>query len=96
MVSGSIGADSPIFPVDTAARLHPGALANARYFFQNESNGADFIRTPLRQAPGHLHDKSAAVYLTPEIDRNDNLVGDLTPTGAMITPPAAGGMRATT
>lgn len=89
VVSGSIAAGSPIFPVAAAARLYPEALANALYFFQNERDGANFIRTPLRRAPGHLHDENAAVYLTPEIDRNDNLVGDLTPTGATIN--ASGG-----
>ena len=65
VVSGSIAADSPIFPVAAAARLYPEALANALYFFQNERGGANFIRTPLRRAPGHLHDEQAAVYLTP-------------------------------
>ncbi len=89
VVNGSIAASSPIFPVDAAARLYREALANARYFFQNQRDGADFIPTPLRQASAHLHDENAAVYLTPEIDRNDQLVGDLTPTGATID--ASGG-----
>ena len=88
-VSGSVGATSVPFPVDSPSHLYGPALANTLYFFQNERDGADFIPTPLRTAASHLNDATAAVYLTPVIDRNDNLVGDLTPTGA--TTDAAGG-----
>ena len=88
-VSGSVGATSVPFPVDSPSHLYGPALANTLYFFQNERDGADFIPTPLRTAASHLNDATAAVYLTPVIDRNDNLVGDLAPTGA--TTDAAGG-----
>jgi endoglucanase len=88
-VTGPIGAVSPSFPVDSALALYSAPLANALYFYQNERDGADFIPTPLRTAPAHLNDEVAAVYFTPEIDRNDNLVGDLHPTGAIVD--ASGG-----
>ncbi len=88
-VVGLIGATSVAFPVDSASHLYSPALANALYFYQNERDGADFIPTPLRTAPSHLNDEAASVYLTPVIDRNGNLVGDLEPTGA--TTNAAGG-----
>ncbi|MBA3963067.1 MAG: glycoside hydrolase family 9 protein [Chthoniobacterales bacterium] len=88
-VTGPIAATSPVFPVTAAHKLYGTALSNALYFFQNERDGADFIPTPLRTAPGHLNDESAAAYLTPVIDRNDILVGDLEPTGATLN--ASGG-----
>ncbi len=88
-VNGVITAASPAFSVSAARNLYGNALSNALYFFQNERDGADFIPTPLRTAPGHLNDDSAAVYLTPVIDRNDILVGDLEPTGATLN--ASGG-----
>lgn len=88
-MTGPIGATSPVFAVDATPKLYTAALGNALYFYQNERDGADYIPTPLRSAPAHLNDETAAVYLTPVIDRNDNLVGDLQPTGA--TTNAAGG-----
>ena len=88
-VAGAINATSVAFQVDSASRLYSPALANALYFYQNERDGADFIPTPLRTAPSHLNDEVAAVYLTPVIDRNDVLVGDLEPTGAVTN--ASGG-----
>jgi endoglucanase len=88
-VTGPIAATSPPFPVDKVEKLYSSALANALYFYQNERDGADFIPTPLRRAPGHLNDEHAAVYLTPLFDRNDNIVGDLESTGAMAN--VAGG-----
>ncbi len=88
-MTGPIGATSPVFAVDATPKLYTAALGNALYFYQNERDGADYIPTPLRSAPAHLNDETAAVYLTPVIDRNDDLVGDLQPTGA--TTNAAGG-----
>jgi len=88
-VTDPIAAISPAFPVDKAEKLYTTALANALYFYQNQRDGADFIPTPLRTAPGHLNDEHAAVYLTPVFDRNDNIVGDLQPTGDVIN--VAGG-----
>jgi endoglucanase len=83
-VSGTLAATSPRFDIAPPARLYSGALANALYFFQNERDGAEFISTALRTAPGHLNDRSAKVYVTPKFDANDNIIGDLKPTGAVI------------
>ena len=88
-VTGPIPAASPAFPINTAAGLYSGALGNALYFYENERDGANFIPTALRSAAGHLNDANAAVYLTPLFDSNDNIVGDLQPTGGMVN--GAGG-----
>jgi endoglucanase len=64
-------------------------LANSLYFYQNERDGENFIKTPLRSAPGHLNDEHAAVYTSPTFNSDDLILGDLQPTGASID--ASGG-----
>ncbi len=88
-VSGPIASVSPGFPIGPAVQVYGGALSNALYFYQNERDGADFIRSALRTAPGHLNDEHAMTYLTPKFDSNDNIIGDLTPLGTRID--ASGG-----
>jgi endoglucanase len=88
-ITGAAAGASPAFPVDHPVNLYSGALANGLYFYQNERDGANYIPTPLRTAPGHLNDANTGVYLTPTFSGNDNIVGNLTPTGATID--AAGG-----
>jgi endoglucanase len=83
-VSGPITGSSPSFPIGTAAKLYAGALSNALSFYQNERDGANYIPSPLRTAPGHLNDAHAMTYLTPQFDSNDNIIGDLTPLGIRI------------
>ena len=77
------GAVSPPFRVDTPARLYAQALANALAFFENERDGANFIPSALRDAPGHLNDAHAMTYALPTVV-NDTLVGPLSPLGAFI------------
>ena len=88
-VSGPAPAISPRFPVDTPEKLYSQALANALNFYENERDGEDFIRTPLRTAAGHLNDKHAKVFTSPSFDPNDLILGDLQPTGTFID--ASGG-----
>lgn len=83
-VNGPIAGSSPKFRVDSAAKLYTQALANALSFYQNERDGAHFIPSALRTAPGHLNDEHALTYLTPQFDSNDNIIGDLTPLGVKI------------
>jgi endoglucanase len=83
-VSGPFPATSPAFRVDSAANLYATALANNLYFYEDERDGANFIATPLRTAPGHLNDANATVYNTPAFDDDDNIVGSLAPTGTTI------------
>jgi len=87
-VDGAFAAISS-FRIETAEKLYSQALTNALSFYQNERDGEHFVRTPLRTAPGHLHDKHAAVYDSPQFDSNDLILGDLTPAGAIID--ASGG-----
>jgi endoglucanase len=54
---------SPSFPIGTAAKLYAGAIANALSFYQNERDGANYIPSPLRTAPGHLNDAHAMTYV---------------------------------
>src|SRR6185437_9044795 len=66
-------AASPWFQVGPAAQLYARPLANALYFYQNERDGPDFIRTAL----GHLNDASAMTYRTPPVDDNGSFKGSL-------------------
>ena len=84
VVSGPAPAHSMTFRIDSAANLFGHAEVNALSFFQNERDGAQFIRSALRTAPGHLNDAHAMTYLPPNLDVNDNLVGDLQPLGVRI------------
>jgi endoglucanase len=84
-----ITAVSPSFPVDTPEKLYSQGISNALNFYQNERDGANFIKTPLRTAAGHLNDEHASVYVSPQFDKNDRILGNLVPTGATID--ASGG-----
>jgi endoglucanase len=72
------GVASPTFRIDPASTIYTQQISNAVYFYENERDGPDFIRTPLRRAPGHLNDRNAGVYETPSVNGNGNFVGDLT------------------
>jgi endoglucanase len=88
-VRGPASANSPKFLIDTPERLYSTALSNALNFYQNERDGSDFIRTPLRTAAGHLNDRHAAVFDSPSFDSNDLILGNLQPAGFSID--ASGG-----
>ncbi|MGZ3681248.1 MAG: glycoside hydrolase family 9 protein [Ktedonobacterales bacterium] len=89
-VSGPLAAASPSFKIDTAANVYAGAMANALSFFQNERDGANYIPSALRTAPGHLNDSSAMTYLTPSYNAGSGrFSGDLTSLGIRIN--ASGG-----
>jgi endoglucanase len=84
-----LSATSFPFSVDTAEKLYSQALRNALNFYQNERDGRNFIRTPLRSAAAHLNDEQAAVYEMPSFNGDDLILGDLRPTGAIVD--ASGG-----
>lgn len=88
-VSGPVATTSPSFRIGTPVSLYAKALANGLSFFQNQRDGANYIPSTLRSAPGHLNDAHASVYKTPTFDANDNVVGSLSTTGAVID--ASGG-----
>ena len=74
-VAGAAAAASPPFPVASGARLSRQPLRNSLAFYQDERDGPDFIRTPLRSAPGHLNDEHAMTYLTPKVDGDGDFAG---------------------
>ncbi|GGA18659.1 glycoside hydrolase family 9 protein [Dyella nitratireducens] len=88
-VSGTVSANSPPFSVNTTSNLYSQGVANALSFYQNERDGANYISSALRTAPGHLNDANATVYKTPAFDSNDNITSSLSATGATID--ASGG-----
>lgn len=91
-VWGPVPASSPRFPVDSSAALYAGLLLNAKFFYETERDGPNYIPNALRSTPGHLNDRKAAVYFTPPLDDNDEIstTGQpLTPTGTVID--ASGG-----
>jgi endoglucanase len=88
-VHGPAAGASPSFVIDVAANVYAGPLANSLYYYENERDGANYVSSPLRTAPGHLNDSVASVYLTPSVNKNGRFSGSLTPTGAQID--ASGG-----
>src|ERR1700730_16153410 len=88
-VSGPVNASSPSFRIGTPKQLYSRGLTHALSFYQNERDGEDFIKTPLRSAAGDLHDKNATVFASPQFDSNDNMLGALKPAGGTID--ASGG-----
>ena len=88
-VHGRFPAESPGFRIDTAQKLYSQGIRNALNFYQNERDGRNFIKTPLRTAAGHLNDQHAAVYDSPQFDSDDLIIGSLAPTGATVD--ASGG-----
>ena len=54
-----------------------------------QRDGADYVPSALRTAPGHLNDEHAMTYLTPKVDGDGIFEGDLTPLGKRID--ASGG-----
>jgi endoglucanase len=88
-VNGPVSGTSLAFPIDKPTKLYTQPLANTLYFYQNERDGANFIKTPLRKAAGHLNDSNATVFASPMFDDDDNIINDLQPTGTTID--ASGG-----
>jgi endoglucanase len=88
-VDGPLPATSPSFPVATPRQLYSQGLTNALNFYQNERDGEQFIKTPLRTAAAHLHDEHATLFAAPQFDSNDLIFGDLKPVGGTID--ASGG-----
>jgi endoglucanase len=88
-VNGPFVALSLQFRIGDAADLYSTPLANALSYYRNSRDGAHFIPSVLRTAPGHLNDAVANTYLTPKVDGNGNFVGDLTGLGTTID--ASGG-----
>jgi endoglucanase len=88
-VAGPIEASSPRFRIDDGASLYADALANSLFFYQAQRDGPGYIPSALRTAPGHLHDRRAMTYRTPEVDGDGVFRGDLRPLGVRIN--AAGG-----
>ena len=82
---------SPWFEIGPAAHIYARPLANARYFYQNERDGADFVKTPLRTAPGDLNDENAMTYRTPPVDENGNFTGSLAKYATGVRINASGG-----
>jgi endoglucanase len=88
-VHGTFPATSPSFRIDTAQKLYSQGIRNALNFYQNERDGANFIKTPLRTAAGHLNDQHASAYASPQFDSNDLIIDNLAPTGGTLD--ASGG-----
>ncbi len=88
-VGGPIAAASPSFRIASGAQLYGAAMANALSFYQNERDGPDYLPSPLRSAPAHLHDEHAMTYRTPRVNPDGGFRGDLHALGPRID--ASGG-----
>ncbi len=78
-VSGPAPASSPSFSINTGQNVYGAAIANARSFYQTERDGPNFIPNELRDAAGHLNDRTARAYDTPRVNSSGRFSGDLTP-----------------
>jgi endoglucanase len=83
-VAAPSAATSINFRIDSPGHLYSQGIANALNFYKNERDGPNFIETPLRTAAGHLNDGHATVFLSPQFDNNDGILGQLNPTGAIV------------
>ena len=83
-VTGPIAASSPAFKIDTGPNVYGNALANSLFFYQSERDGPNYIPNALRTAPGHLNDRTAMTYLTPNANSAGRFSGDLQPLGVTI------------
>ncbi|MGO9298636.1 MAG: glycoside hydrolase family 9 protein [Streptosporangiaceae bacterium] len=90
-LAGDPAVVSPWFEIGPAPQLYARPLANARYFYQNEQDGPDFVRTALRTAPGHLNDLHAMTYRTPPVNENGNFRGSLARYATGVRINASGG-----
>jgi endoglucanase len=91
-IPGHPAATSPVFAVNAPAVLYPGLLLNAKFFYETERDGPNYIPNALRSAPGHLNDQNATVYQTPPLNSDDLITTTGTPltsTGKVID--ASGG-----
>ena len=89
LVGGPAPASSPLFAIAGAASLYAAPLANALSFYENERDGPEFIPSPLRSAPAHLNDSSAATFTTPKVNGGGEFKGGLKALGPTID--ASGG-----
>jgi len=77
-------AASPRFAVGRPENLYPGLLVNSLFFYQTQRDGKSFVRNALRNQAGHLKDKSASVYPTPQFD-DDDFINNVPPAPPLIT-----------
>ncbi len=83
-ISSAAKVVSPPFAVDCPNALYSGLLLNTLFFYETERDGANFIPSALRTAPGHLKDKDAHVYETPPLDSND-FIDNVPPTPPLVS-----------
>ena len=87
--AGSIPATSLPVTVGNGGSVYAAALSNALKYYEVQRDGPSYIPSALRTAPGHLNDRNARAYLTPQVNSSGRFSGDLTPTG--VTLDASGG-----
>jgi endoglucanase len=90
-LAGDPSITSPWFEIAPARQIYARPLANALSFYRNERDGPDFIRSPLRTAPGDLNDERAMTYRTPPVNGNGDFKGSLAKYATGITINASGG-----
>ena len=88
-VTGPVTATSPSFTIGTGTAVYGGALRNALSYYQASRDGAGYIQSAIRTAPGHLNDAHAMTYLTPNANSAGRFSGDLAPLGVSVD--ASGG-----
>lgn len=88
-VVGPVGATSPSFSIGSGSDVYGQALGNTLRFYEVQRDGAQFVRSRLRTAPAHLHDRRAMTYRTPKVNGDGEFRGDLSPVGKRID--ASGG-----
>ena len=88
-VAGPAAATSAAFSIGSGSAVYGQALSNTLRFYEVQRDGAQFVRSRLRTAPAHLHDRRAMTYRTPKVNGDGEFRGDLSPLGKRID--ASGG-----
>jgi endoglucanase len=73
--AGAPAATSAAFRIDTGTALYANAIANSRNYYQVQRDGPNYVPSPLRTAPAHLHDATAMTYLTPNVNSSGRFSG---------------------
>jgi len=88
-VTGTVTATSPSFTIGAGGSVYGQALKNSLAYYQASRDGANYVPSAIRTAPGHLNDAHAMTYLTPAANSSGRFSGDLSPLG--VTVDASGG-----
>ena len=73
---GAVRVSSQVFRIGTARQLFRRWVRYGVAFDQNQRDGDDQVRGPLKRKPAHLNDGAASVYAWPRMVRGEDVITD--------------------